>query len=400
MATKSIIIDPNLLKVSNDTEQSDTKSRKTRKKSVKRGEKGEKGEKRKLAAEARLKVKSEKNKTSARKLLLNRISEIRGIKKNRATGELSIATKPTPHAPVDAYENTTAFIHDINKKYDDAVLEENRSGVPKGFKSGLVGNRTRKKINNRDIPLSMNTTTAFDTQSQIGKSKLVSVDTVERREIEPRSTVTRSTELPYGCLKNGKKPTYKMWNTTRKRGKVEPVVVPAIQPSVEIRDLVPLSQLAIDPIPVQVAVDPIPVQVAVDPIPVQVAPPVPAPIPVPVVAPVPVQAPPIPVQVTPIQAPPPPKERTVYGKTSNRKVGVVIKNNATRKRINYERSKLSSKPISEIKKYLRDRGLIKYGSCAPSSLLHSMYIDSVLSGDLHNISNEVMVHNYEMRDEL
>ena len=393
MATKSIIIDPNLLKVSNDTEQSDTKSRKTRKKSVKRGEKGEKGEKRKLAAEARLKVKSEKNKTSARKLLLNRISEIRGIKKNRATGELSIATKPTPHAPVDAYENTTAFIHDINKKYDDAVLEENRSGVPKGFKSGLVGNRTRKKINNRDIPLSMNTTTAFDTQSQIGKSKLVSVDTVERREIEPRSTVTQPTELPYGCLKNGKKPTYKMWNTTRKRGKVEPVVVPAIQSSVEIRDLVPLTQLAIDPIPV---VAPVPI-----PAPIPVVAPVQAPIiPVPVVAPVPVQAPPIPVQVTPIQAPPPPKERTVYGKTSNRKVGVVIKNNATRKKINYERSKLSSKPISEIKKYLRDRGLIKYGSCAPSSLLHSMYIDSVLSGDLHNISNEVMVHNYEMRDEL
>jgi hypothetical protein len=78
----------------------------------------------------------------------------------------------------------------------------------------------------------------------------------------------------------------------------------------------------------------------------------------------------------------------------NKKISLLLKNNKTRKRIEYERDLLESTPIFKIKKYLRERNLLKVGSTAPEYILKYMFINSVLSGDVYNKNREILIHNY------
>lgn len=89
------------------------------------------------------------------------------------------------------------------------------------------------------------------------------------------------------------------------------------------------------------------------------------------------------------------KKTYKLGKYKNKKqIGVLIKNNDTRKKVKFETSLLSKTPIPKIKKYLREKNMIKYGSHAPDSLLKKMFTESMLSGDVTNKSNDVLIHNY------
>ena len=78
----------------------------------------------------------------------------------------------------------------------------------------------------------------------------------------------------------------------------------------------------------------------------------------------------------------------------NKKVSVLIKNNATRRRIKSEHGLLKQKPINEIKKYLYEKNLIKVGSSAPNDVLRTLYESSILAGDITNVSSSVQLHNF------
>ena len=104
------------------------------------------------------------------------------------------------------------------------------------------------------------------------------------------------------------------------------------------------------------------------------------------------------------------KKRTMkienhYGKQKNR-VSVLVKNSATRKNIQKEHSLLKQKSMEEVKKYLKKHYLLKVGSNAPNDVLRKMYEASHLSGDIKNINSSSLVHNYlndendEINDEL
>jgi len=43
---------------------------------------------------------------------------------------------------------------------------------------------------------------------------------------------------------------------------------------------------------------------------------------------------------------------------------------------------------------LRDHGLIKAGSKAPNDIMRKMYESSMLSGDVTNQDNEILMHNF------
>jgi len=92
--------------------------------------------------------------------------------------------------------------------------------------------------------------------------------------------------------------------------------------------------------------------------------------------------------------------RTVKRKLgkSGKRVGVLIKSRETRKRIQTDRIKLAQTSILEIKRYLRDRNLIKAGSRAPNDVLRKMYEQCVLTGDVSNKSADVLIHNYMNED--
>ena len=76
------------------------------------------------------------------------------------------------------------------------------------------------------------------------------------------------------------------------------------------------------------------------------------------------------------------------------KVGVLIKDAHTRKRVQTEKAQLRRTSIVEVKRFLRSRNLIKAGSAAPNDVLRKMYEQCMLSGDLKNESDEVLLHNF------
>lgn len=90
------------------------------------------------------------------------------------------------------------------------------------------------------------------------------------------------------------------------------------------------------------------------------------------------------------------KTKTVKNKLGKQggKVSVLIKDNKTRRKVQFEQSNLRSKPISDIKEYLKKKQLLKVGSKAPPEVLRQIYEDSQLTGDITNKNSETLLHNY------
>lgn len=75
-------------------------------------------------------------------------------------------------------------------------------------------------------------------------------------------------------------------------------------------------------------------------------------------------------------------------------VSVLIKNSDTRRRVQEEHGMLRRESIIEIRKYLHDHGLLKVGSDAPPDVLRNMYETAKLAGEVNNINKHVMLHNF------
>ena len=75
-------------------------------------------------------------------------------------------------------------------------------------------------------------------------------------------------------------------------------------------------------------------------------------------------------------------------------VGVLLKNKQTQRHIQSQHLTLKQKTIGEIRKYLYEHHLLKIGSNAPPDVLRRMYEDSILTGDVKNTNNDVLLHNF------
>jgi hypothetical protein len=76
------------------------------------------------------------------------------------------------------------------------------------------------------------------------------------------------------------------------------------------------------------------------------------------------------------------------------KVGVLIKNQKTRKKILKDTITLKKRPLRKIKDYLRKHNLIKIGSSAPEHIIRNIYENSFLAGDIYNKNIDTLLHNY------
>ena len=202
----------------------------------------------------------------------------------------------------------------------------------------------------------------------------------EKETVQEPAKYKVDTAVPYGCLKNGIKPSFKNW-TRNNRAKS-----PSFEKSTTFfepnKTLQPVTPQLVTPQPV--TPQPVTPQPLVQPVTQQVTP----------------------QQVTQQPVTPPPKvqiqtpplttiKRHVIGKSKkSRHVGVLIKNVNTRKMIISAHKDLKKTNINEVRNHLKNNGLLKVGTTAPIDVLRQTYEASILAGNINNKNDETLYHNF------
>jgi hypothetical protein len=170
----------------------------------------------------------------------------------------------------------------------------------------------------------------------------------ENKNEEINITYSPSNDVPYGCLKNGNKPTYRSWiNKSLKHNKnsthVQNSTINREQKLNELKEKFSKEK--------EKDKDPIFIKRTI-------------------------------------------KKKYTLGKSNiKKKVGILIKNINTRKQITDSYKDLKTHDITDIKKYLRNRGLLRIGNTTPHDILRKIYESSILTGDVTNNNKDIILHN-------
>ena len=77
-----------------------------------------------------------------------------------------------------------------------------------------------------------------------------------------------------------------------------------------------------------------------------------------------------------------------------RKISVLLKNKTVKNKIIVAKNRLKHVSIVDIKLYLKKHNLIKSGMSTPHSLLRHMYESAIMSGEVFNNNDDILIHNF------
>lgn len=200
-----------------------------------------------------------------------------------------------------------------------------------------------------------------------------------------------TTEVPYGILKNGNKPTYRQWKNKTQKNTEKEETPNAISRAQKLKDL----QIKLNTFEKQIQPQP---KLIAEPVTI-------------------VPSPTIfsdlnstenavhsLVEVVgggkKIQDNKKFLKRTIrrkytLGKSKLKKsVSVLLKDRHTRKNILIAHRALKTVPLKDINVYLKKQNLIKIGSAAPSDVIRQIYESAILAGEITNINKDVLLHNF------
>jgi hypothetical protein len=89
------------------------------------------------------------------------------------------------------------------------------------------------------------------------------------------------------------------------------------------------------------------------------------------------------------------KRTYTLGKSKmHKRVGVLIKDKTMRKRVLQAQRDIKRHNINDVKQYLRTHGLMKAGSSAPNDIVRKIYESAMLSGEVTNQDKDILLQNY------
>ena len=89
------------------------------------------------------------------------------------------------------------------------------------------------------------------------------------------------------------------------------------------------------------------------------------------------------------------KRKFTLGKSDKlKKVAVLIKDKKTRKNIINTQKELKKMNITDVRKYLRQHGIIKVGSTCPPDILRKTFESALMAGEITNVNKETILHNF------
>jgi hypothetical protein len=383
----------------------------------------------KTKPDATQQAKTKKNTTFKPNNIKNKLLERIKAHKNKEANlgsHSSSSTSSDLEAQSNEFDDSMAYLSSLAKQSKETT---NRDAYVQNTQTAMSGGKS-KTLKNYAASPSAGLHVELELPEGLKESPIVFYAPIPPAN-EPPMTLTPpnanymiDNNVPYGCLKGGVKPTFKAWNKTQRQ---QPVVEQQ-RPSLNINTSslggssnTTLRETKMKELKEKMRRKQESLEFA--------QPPPVAPASVPRPAPTPVPAPQqepnsersmdreVPVMIMTDPAAPADaatiqnaqnngsggskrikktiKRTYTLGKSKiHKKVGILIKDKNTRKRVLNAQRDIKRHGINDIKQYLRTHGLMKVGSSAPNDIIRKIYESAMLSGEVTNQDKDILLQNF------